>query len=251
MILYFSGTGNSRWCAELLGMRLAEECVDSFHLLKKGIGGTFYSEKPWVFVAPTYAWRLPHIYSNLLKKSTFEGNRDAYFVMTCGSEIGDAAKENRALCDQLGLRDRGTLTVAMPENYIALFDVPEANAVSAMMKDARTIMEEAAERIRAGRDLPELKTGLLDRIKSGPVNPLFYRLIVKAKAFYATDACTGCGKCVTGCVLGNIRLQEGKPVWDKNCTHCMACICGCPAGAIEYGKASRGKVRYQCPHYEE
>ena len=31
---------------------------------------------------------------------------------------------------------------------------------------------------------------------------------------------------------------------------CMACICGCPAEAIEYGKKSRGKPRYQCPKDE-
>ena len=42
-------------------------------------------------------------------------------------------------------------------------------------------------------------------------------------------------------------MQEGRPVWGNRCTHCMACISGCPARAIEYGSATRGKARYQCP----
>lgn len=45
--------------------------------------------------------------------------------------------------------------------------------------------------------------------------------------------------------MNNIRLENGKPVWGKECTHCMACICYCPAEAIEYGKKSFGKPRYQ------
>ena len=59
--------------------------------------------------------------------------------------------------------------------------------------------------------------------------------------------CTGCGACVRACMLNNVSLTDGRPVWGKNCTHCMACICGCPQKAIEYGKKSVGKPRYQCP----
>ena len=69
--------------------------------------------------------------------------------------------------------------------------------------------------------------------------------------FRSTSACVGCGKCAAVCVENNIRLRDGRPVWGDRCTHCMACICGCPAGAIEYGRASRGKPRYQCPEYRE
>ena len=65
------------------------------------------------------------------------------------------------------------------------------------------------------------------------------------------EKCVGCGKCAAVCVENNIRLRDGRPVWGDRCTHCMACICGCPAGAIEYGRASRGKPRYQCPEYRE
>ena len=61
------------------------------------------------------------------------------------------------------------------------------------------------------------------------------------------SGCRSCGKCAEQCVTNNIVLQQGRPVWGRNCTHCMACICGCPAAAIEYGRKSIGKPRYQCP----
>ena len=70
------------------------------------------------------------------------------------------------------------------------------------------------------------------------------------KASIDINKCISCGKCAAACPLGNIRMEQGLPVWGNRCTHCMACICGCPAGAIEYGNASRGKPRYQCPDYQ-
>ena len=80
---------------------------------------------------------------------------------------------------------------------------------------------------------------------SGPVNPIFYSFFVKANAFTAGDACIGCGHCAGLCPTNSITIQNGKPVWGGDCTHCMACICYCPTKAIEYGKKSQGKPRYQ------
>ena len=139
----------------------------------------------------------------------------------------------------------------MPENYIALFDAPGQEEAQKIIVAARPTLESGATCIREGRDFPALKAGPMDKLKSGPVNAAFYRFIIKAKPFTVSDACVSCGKCADVCPLDNIRLQAGKPVWGARCTHCMACICGCPTAAIEYGKASRGKPRYQCPTYDE
>lgn len=97
---------------------------------------------------------------------------------------------------------------------------------------------------RIGQIFPPPRNNLYDRFMSGPVNPIFYNLCVKAKAFVASDACTGCGQCARLCPTNNITIQNGRPVWGSDCTHCMACICRCPAEAIEYGKRSVGKSRY-------
>ena len=82
---------------------------------------------------------------------------------------------------------------------------------------------------------------------SAVVNPAFYTLFVKDKKFSADGKCTGCGMCAKLCPMNNIALRAGKPEWKGYCTHCMACICSCPAHAIEYGKKSLGKPRYNCP----
>lgn len=250
MIVYFSGTGNSRYCAEFLADRLKDECLDIFPFIRSCKALSLYSDKPWVFVSPTYAWQLPRIFQEMLQAGRFGGSPDVYFVMTCGSEIGNAAQQNRAICKAKGLVYHGTLPVVMPENYIALFKAPDAAAAQKIIENARPVLERGAAFIKSGRVLPLPPTGTLDRFLSGTVNSAFYPLIVRAKPFRVTDSCIHCGKCEEACPLGNIHLTDGKPVWGNQCTHCMACICGCPVSAIEYGRASVGKIRYQCPEFD-
>lgn len=249
MIVYFTGTGNSRYCAQMLAHALGDEAVDAFRFIRDGISAKLTSERPWIFVAPTYGWQLPRVFVDFIRSGSFSGSRAAYFVMTCGSEIGNAEAKIKSLCAQEGLNYRGVLKVVMPENYIALFDAPGQEEAQKIVAAARPTLENGVACIRDERAFPAPKVRAADKLKSGMINAAFYRFIIKARPFTVSDACISCGKCDAVCPLGNIRLEEGKPVWGVRCTHCMACICGCPTSAIEYGKASRGKPRYQCPEY--
>lgn len=247
MIVYFSGTGNSRYVAETLAKDLNDTLLDAGKEIQAGRTGALHSDLPWVFVAPTYAWRLPHIFSDYIRNAVLSGNRNAYFVLTCGGDIGNAGAYTAQLCKETGLKDNGILEVVMPENYIAMFDVPEETESRAIVEHAKPVLSLGAAWIRNGMPFPKRNVSPLDWIKSGIINKAFYKLFVKANSFLVTDSCIGCNACEKACPLNNISLINGKPVWGKNCTHCMACICGCPAEAIEYGKISHGKPRYQCP----
>ncbi len=251
MVVYFSGTGNSRYCAQMIAAQLGDEITDSFHFIRDGIAADLCSERPWIFAAPTYGWQLPHIFSSFIKSGSFAGSKKAYFVMTCGSEIGSAGSKIKELCTEKGFDYQGVLQVVMPENYIAMFNVPDNAECERIIAAAQPSIKSGIGCIKLGKAFPAQKNSAADKLKTSAVNPLFYALFVKAKLFYATDACTGCGKCTLVCPMNNIRLADGKPVWGKSCTHCMSCICGCPTEAIEYGKASLGKPRYGCIQYSK
>lgn len=247
MIVYFSGTGNSRFAAEFLAKQLGDDLLDAGQRIKAGEKDRLHSDRPWIFAAPIYAWRMANVIAEYIRSTQLTGSRDAYFVLTCGSEIGNAGKYTARLCEEKGLNYKGVLGMAMPENYIAMFNAPGEEESRTIVAKAKPVLEQGGALIRQGKAFPKPKVSLLDKLKSGPINEGFYKFYVKADAFFATDACIGCGLCVKACPLNNIRLNDGKPVWGKCCTHCMACICGCPAEAIEYGKISQGKPRYQCP----
>ena len=247
MILYFSGTGNSGYAARRIADGLGEPLLCLNDRIKAGDTAPVETGERLVIVTPTYAWRIPRIVEDWLLHTELTGAKRAWFVMTCGSEIGNAAVYNRQLAAQKQLQYMGTAQIIMPENYIAMFNAPRKEQARSIVEQAEPELQKVLAQLKAGQEFSPPRENLYDRFMSGPINPVFYRFFVKADAFRATDACIGCGKCVELCPLNNIRLKNSKPVWGKNCTHCMACICYCPKEAIEYGKKSREKPRY---HFE-
>lgn len=249
MIVYYTGTGNSRYAAQYLAHALGEDVFDSFECIRSGTAAALESDRPWIFVCPAYAWRIPRVFEAFLRRSTFRGSKKAYFVMTCGDGIGDASRHLKRLCGEWGLEFMGVEKAVMPENYLAMFPVPTEKQSAVIRRTAHWALEKIAKSMASGQPLPKQKPGLRGLVQTWLVNGPFYALCVKARAFRADDTCIGCGECVRRCPLGNIQLVDGKPRWGNNCTHCMACICYCPAEAIEYGGKSQGKYRYQCPDY--
>ena len=247
MILYFSGTGNSRYAAQRMAEALGEPLLCLNDRIKAGDTAPIETGPRLILVTPTYAWRIPRIVEDWLLRTELVGARQAWFVMTCGSEIGSAAKYNRALCQARGIGYMGTAQLIMPENYIAMFNAPQPEEARQIVARAQPDIDRAIAAVRDGNAFPPPRDNLYDRLMSGPVNPVFYACIVKAKAFTVSDACTGCGQCARRCPTNSITIRDGRPVWGQGCTHCMACICYCPAEAIEYGKKSLGKPRY---HFE-
>ena len=247
MILCFSGTGNSRYIAKRIADALQDEVVDLNAKIKAADRSPVQTGRNIIVVTPTYAWRIPRVVSEWISGTELISAERIWFVMDCGSEIGNAAKYNRRLAEQKRLRYMGTAQILMPENYIAMFDAPEAEEAGKIVEKAEPDIDAAIAHIKTGQAFTVPRNNLYDRIMSGPVNPVFYQFFVKAAAFHANSACIGCGQCVKNCPMNSIKLENGKPSWGKECTHCMACICYCPTEAIEYGKKSIGKPRY---HFE-
>jgi len=249
MILYFTGTGNSRYVAQKIADETKGRLLNLNDRIKKNEAIAVQAENV-ILVTPTYAWRIPRIVRDWIRKADLSAVKKAWFVMTCGSEIGKASAYNQRLCSKKGCEYMGTAEVVMPENYIAMFAVPDRDEARMIIAKADPVIEQVAQTIVAGNQLPAARDRLYYRLLSGVVNPVFYRYIVKANAFTTDDKCISCGKCADKCPLNNISIAEGKPVWGQNCTHCMACICYCPTEAIEYGKKSKGKPRYQLEDLE-
>ena len=247
MILYFSGTGNSKYVAKRIADVLGDKIVNLNDRIKASDTSPVETGERLIIVTPTYAWRIPRIVRDWLLKTELRGAKNVWFVMTCGSEIGNADKYNRELCAEKTISCMGTAQIVMPENYIAMFSAPQADKARQIVAKAEPSIDRAIAAIRAGECFAPTRNNLYDRFMSGPVNPIFYKFFVKADAFTVSDACIGCGQCVKRCPMNNVTLKDGKPVWGRNCTHCMACICYCPVSAIEYGKKSVGQPRY---HFE-
>lgn len=244
MILYFTGTGNGRYIANKIAQATSDALLYINDKIKADDSADIVINGQLIFVLPTYAWRIPHIVEHWIRRVNFIGVKEVYFIMHCGGGIGDAGNYNKKLAADKGFQYKGTAQIIMPENYIALFKTPNIHEAREILLHAEPEIQKVIGHIAHGTVLPESSRRFLNPFLSGFVNKIFYSLKVKAKAFYATDACISCGKCEKGCPLNNIKLVNGKPQWGNTCTHCMACIAYCPTKAIEYGSATKDRYRY-------
>lgn len=244
MILYFSGTGNSRYVAGLLARYLDDELVSLNDILKRANARPLRSEKPFIIVTPTYCYRIPPIVEEYLRTVELYGCRSVYFVMTCGAGIGSAGSINKALCREKELEYKGTAKLVMPDNYIAMYDASSFEEAQKLIDDAPRAVSALAQTIAEAGVFESERVSIAGKLGSGIGNRLFYDLLVKPERFSAGSSCTGCGECARLCPENNISLTSGKPEWGADCVHCMACISACPGNSIEYGKGSASRRRY-------
>ena len=250
MILYFSATGNSEYIAKKLAYLCNDEVISINDVMKKGEVLNVTSEKPYVLIAPIYISTIPHKVAELIKKSTLEGNRDFYFIMTCaGSGASAAGASAEEICKTLNMNYRGIAHLTMPQDYLMFFEVKSNEENEVIMNEAIAKVPALADKINNNEDLDTSKVGAMHKMSVAPVTWMFDKWFIKPEKFYCTGDCISCGICVKACPLNNIELKDGKPVWGDNCIHCSACINRCPKKAIEYGKKTQGKNRYVAKKY--
>ena len=203
----------------------------------------------WSSSPPPTPGASPRLVRDWLLRTELTGAKQAWFVMTCGSEIGRADHYNRQLCAGKGPDlhghgpdgDAGELHCHV-RRASGGGGPAHRGAVQSRTSTAPSLPSAAGQPFSPTRD------NLYDRFMSGPVNPIFYAALRQGGALHRQRMPAPAAASASGDVPPTTSLcGTGKPVWGKDCTHCMACICYCPAEAIEYGKKSLGKPRY---HFE-
>ena len=247
MVLYFTGTGNSRFVAKRIAEAIGDKAVDAAQWIREGKSAAFTEAGTYVFVSPIYVAAPPRAFQDFIRSADFPQGSRAYFILTCSGGMGAAPVYCQKLCEEKGLSYLGAAQVRMPQNYLVFFKTFPAEENRKKIQAALPEIDALSERIGRGEALDAPNIKFYDYPSTQMILAPYYRWFIGAEAFYATDACIGCGKCVSVCPLGNITLRDKRPVWGSNCTHCMGCINLCPKEAIEYGRKTRGKLRYHGP----
>lgn len=251
MVLYFSATGNTEYIAQELARCLEDECVNLLDRIKRNDHSLLHSEKPFVICAPVYVCEMPRFLSKYLKKQTFSGSKDVYFIFTSGGYCGISGPLAKSMFRKKGMNYHGHAEFKMPRNYVAndAYPMLSPEEVTERILNARQMIAPVAADIRAGKKLKARHVFFFEMIITLPFNPVWTKIKLRAKDFYSTDNCIGCGKCAKLCPLNNITLKDKKPVWSDQCSHCMACIGNCPTRGIEYGTITQTKEPYNFGMY--
>lgn len=252
MVLYYSATGNTEFIAKELARRTDDECVDLLNRIRKQDYTPIHSDKPFIICAPIYVCEIPRFMMQYLKKVSFTGNQNVYFMLTSGGYSGPAGVLMKKLFEDKKMTYRGYAEFIMPRNYVVSDSYPmlEREKIEERILGSYKKLDKVAQGILDGKTLIAKRVRFFETLVTVPLNPFWCKFRMPAKDFFTEDSCNGCGKCERLCPLNNINLVDGKPVWGKECTHCMACISNCPTDSIEYGTITQKKEPYNFGKYK-
>lgn len=259
MILYFSGTGNSRAVAGMLAGIFDEHAEPVTPGMRTGTISVPDSDSHLIWVYPIYSWGVPPYILEIIRSVRIDGrdNLAHHAVVTCGDDCGLADRMWRKAVTDRGWRDGAMMSVQMPNNYVSLpgFDVDPENVEMCKLKAYPERVREVAAKLReaesSGEKVTDIVRGSFAWIKTRVIYPWFVRHAMSPSRFSVSEACISCRKCAGHCPLGNITMRPSqdnpkalRPCWGNDCAGCLGCYHICPVHAINYTSATRNKGQY-------
>lgn len=241
MIFYFSGTGNSKWVAKNIAERINDKVYD---ISKLNEIPEIKKEKQIGLVFPIYAWGIPEPMI-LFAKKIIKSNVFTFGICTCGADAGIALKKLSKIY-QLD----SCYSVIMPSNYIIGEDIEKECIILNKIENAKKEIDKISREIMQKQKIYRVNEGKYPKLKSTIVNTGFNKFARTTKPFYVDkEKCNGCGLCAKSCPASTITLVDGNPIWDTKCYQCLRCINYCPQKAIQYGKETEKRGRYNIEKY--
>ena len=233
--LYFSGTGNSKYAAELFCKEYDKE--SGAYSIEEADALSAVKDANLIIIAyPVQYSTVPKIMRDYITDhSELWNNKKVFIIATMGLFSGDGAGILGRLLESCGAEVIGGLHLKMPDSIAdekALKRPLEKNRE--LVKQADQKIKESVKRLKAGNPTQE-GIGVLYRLAGFFGQRAYFGHKTKrysSKVKVDTDKCIGCGICEKLCPMNNISINEQKAVSGESCTMCYRCINKCPKQAI-------------------
>jgi ferredoxin len=271
-IYYFTGTGNSLFIARQIAENIDGKLISIASVVKREhittdaqiIGLVFP-----VYYASNLSSGIPLIVERFLYKLEGLGSKYIFAVCTHSGMPGTTLEKVSKICKSRGGELAGGFTVLTYNDAptlgeklkkIILRNESKTHKKVKIQKRHAKILELWNEKLSyisnyiANKEKGELETR--KKITNLVFVPILYLLIkpvfkkryqklsnashlpfkemirLADRSFYVEENCSGCGICVRICPVNNIKLINGKPVWQNHCENCFACFAWCPNESI-------------------
>ena len=252
MIVYFSGTGNTRWIAGQIAQAIGEELLYIPDLIREGRYEFTIKEgkrERMGFCFPTHGWQPPRIVRGFVRMLRPKGEQPfCWALTTCGDSTGETMTILNKELSTIGMQADTVFSVIMPESYVCL-PFMKTDPEEKEKKKIAEARQQMVHIIRAisERDtgVEELEKGATPRLYSYVIGQYFNQKMVNDSKFMVdAEVCIQCGKCAKVCPVDNI--EGTPPTWLHNgrCTSCLACYHYCPVHAVNYGERTRKRGQY-------
>ena len=232
--IYFSGTGNTKYCVEKL-VSLIDENAKVIPLESEGVEKAIGENEFIVLGYPTQFSNAPIFVRDYIKKhSSIWKGKKILCMATMALFSGDGAGCSARLLKKYGAEIVGGLHIIMPDA------VCDSKLLKKSIEENKKIVIEAdkkietvASQIRNGK-YPKEGLNIFYHIAGLFGQRLWFYGKTKnySNKLKINNDCIGCGLCVNKCPMKNINMANGKPVAGDQCTMCYRCISTCPNKSI-------------------
>ena len=232
--VYFSGTGNTRFCVEKFCHHY--DGSEPISIEDYGLVEAIKKSDTLILAYPVYFSNTPKIIKDFIRTNSFcFVNKRVYIIATMGLFSGDGAGCGARLLKKCGAKIIGGLHLKMPDcigDVKALKKPLEQN--QKIVIEAEQKIEQAVKKLKQGKPTKEGLSFLYHVAGLFGQRLWFYGKTIRYtdKLIIEKSKCIGCGKCVALCPMKNITLVNRKASADNRCTMCYRCINNCPNKAI-------------------
>lgn len=234
IVLYFTGTGNCLYVAR----QLADEQTELLSIPQLMKRQRFDIEADEIgLVYPIYGHMPPYMVRQFIQKAKLKAEYK-FAILTYGARKCDAVEIWDRISRKAGNSFDYINTLVMVDNWLPNFDM---NEQIKMDKHIPENLEKIAADIAGRKKWHEPVTEQERKNHRGflalsGLDPEKGFLMESKKYFTVTDACIGCGVCVSVCPRGNYALTSQGVKVNGECEFCFACIQNCPQKAIRFAK---------------
>ena len=256
VILYFSGTGNTWWCANTLSAELEGRGIAcrsfSIETLDAAAAARAVAEATLIgFGWPVYGSDLPEpmkqfIDRRLPSSGSMAPGKRLFTFCTQLAFSGDGARVYEAELAAKGWEIRWSVHFAMPNNIcVTALPVPyhsEPEGAPRRLRRTAVRIRRFAAAVTADRPFAQGRgcvSRLLGLIQRGPYRRWFPSL--RDDVSIDPERCTLCRRCLRICPSGNLVEIQGTIRTRGLCVLCVRCYNFCPVQAVLY----RGKAHKQ------
>lgn len=234
-IVYFSGTGNTKYVADKMKSVIVRKGieVDLINIEKDKIDPKLYNKI--IIGGPVYVERYPEILLRYLKENLSEYKGECMLYSTQASE-GQTPVFQHAMKRIKKVKVSYFDYIPMPNNfYNFMFKHCSKEKEVQLIKEASEKAEKAALEFCEGKtksyDMPNNRVFLADFAYK--LTYPFLRDFLLRKLKVDESKCINCGLCVRSCPAKSIKIQPKLKINNK-CTFCQRCIHSCPKNAFVY-----------------